>query len=607
MVTATRKRREGGKGLVKQYHASATNSLVKEGRSKERLTPGESVCYAALGTKVEIAAARNGHEAFQVFVAAPDKGLKDVTLRKTALIDEQTGRKIDARHVSLFVVESVKTRGRKPDKSWPDILWPYKKFDVPKGRLQPVWVSVYVPKGTKAGEYRGRIEVRPAGAAAQTVQVKLTVWDFALSDKTHMATVFGFTTMDSMSRFYDFYPGSPARQGAMVRKYLRFLNDRRINTLFYGYTTVRDPRIVSIKEGKNGKLSYDFTKLDPLLRMLVKMGIRFNIFAPAFWQTADQLFKLNPLLAERFGHLGDDLFDSPEFDRAVAELLDSYVKHLRRKGWLKNAFCYVWDEPPAGMYAHMRKMCELVKKIAPEVPRMTVANYEPFALEGHSDIWCPNLGSHTPPGCYDQYKDFYERRKRAGDEVWWYLACEPHPFPNWWLDYPLVDCRITGWLTWRYGLDGLGYWNTNAWHYGTPTMPHGNNFRTDPAERWPNGPWDPSWTCSAKCTTAPCQGSGQLVYPGPDGPLSSIRLETIRDGIEDYEYLRLLERKTAALAAKRSTPARQKLLRASRRVLAAARRAANRADDWEQDGGKLLALRIRIGRQIEVITGALRK
>ena len=98
-----------------------------------------------------------------------------------------------------------------------------------------------------------------------------------------------------------------------------------------------------------------------------------------------------------------------------------------------------------------------------------------------------------------------------------------------------------------------------------------------------------------------------MVYPGPDGPLSSIRLEAIRDGIEDYEYLRLLERKTASLTKKRSTPARQKLLRASQRVLAAARRAANKADEWEQDGDRLLALRSRIGRQIEALTCALRK
>ena len=37
-------------------------------------------------------------------------------------------------------------------------------------------------------------------------------------------------------------------------------------------------------------------------------------------------------------------------------------------------------------------------------------------------------------------------------------------------------------------------------------------------------------------------GDGQLIYPGPDGlPYSSVRFETIRDGIEDYEYLHMLQ------------------------------------------------------------------
>ncbi len=30
-------------------------------------------------------------------------------------------------------------------------------------------------------------------------------------------------------------------------------------------------------------------------------------------------------------------------------------------------------------------------------------------------------------------------------------------------------------------------------------------------------------------------GDGQYVYPGPNGPISTIRLEAIRDGLEDWE------------------------------------------------------------------------
>ena len=36
-----------------------------------------------------------------------------------------------------------------------------------------------------------------------------------------------------------------------------------------------------------------------------------------------------------------------------------------------------------------------------------------------------------------------------------------------------------------------------------------------------------------------------LFYPGPRAPIPSIRAELLRDGLEDYEYLRLLERAVA--------------------------------------------------------------
>ena len=592
-----------GKAPIKSYHLAAGNSLLKEGRRNIGLTSREVSCYDAAGTMASVESARNGYEAFQVLIVSKACDLKEITVQMTPLINSQTGRKISAKHVRLFLIKSVKTRGRKPDKYWPDILWPYEKFDLPKNQLQAIWVSIYIPKSAGAGNYQGLIEVHPADAPLKTIQVNLKIWDFALPDKTHLSTAFGFTTMDSMSRFYDFYPGSPQKQFIMISKYLRFLSDHRINTLFYGYVTNRDPRIVRIKEDKNGNLSYDFTKLDPYLSLLAELNMRFNIFAPSFWQNPESLFRLNPLLS-RFKYLGRGIFNSPEFDRVVAQLLSSYVKHLSRKGWLKNAFCYVWDEPPDNMYDHMRKMCEMVKKVAPDIPRLTVANHEPIRLEGHCDIWCPNLGENSPPGCYDRYKDFYERRKKAGDEVWWYLACEPHPFPNWWLDYPLVDCRIPFWLTWRYGLDGVAYWNVNAWHYGTPETPHGDNFHEKVSERWPNRPWDPSWFCN--CRSRPCQGNGQLIYPGPNGPVSSMRMESIRNGIEDYEYLRLLEQRSAALASRSSTAAHQKILQASKLILETARQAANRADDYERDAKKLLALRGKIGRQIEALTDALR-
>ncbi len=91
MTSATRKPRCSGKASAEYYHLAAGNSLLKEGRSSQRLTRHESAGYAAAGTKVNIASAKNGHESFQVFIVAPDGDLKDVRLKATPFINEQTG------------------------------------------------------------------------------------------------------------------------------------------------------------------------------------------------------------------------------------------------------------------------------------------------------------------------------------------------------------------------------------------------------------------------------------------------------------------------------------------------------------------------------------
>ena len=67
-------------------------------------------------------------------------------------------------------------------------------------------------------------------------------------------------------------------------------------------------------------------------------------------------------------------------------------------------------------------------------------------------------------------------------------------------------------------------------------------------------------------------GDGFLIYPGHtagyDGPLSSIRLEQAREGVEDYEYLYLLRQLMvkAKAAGKDMTAAEQALARAERLV-----------------------------------------
>jgi hypothetical protein len=80
-------------------------------------------------------------------------------------------------------------------------------------------------------------------------------------------------------------------------------------------------------------------------------------------------------------------------------------------------------------------------------------------------------------------------------------------------------------------------------------------------------------------------GEGMLFYPGEDagidGPITTIRLKNLRDGMEDYEYFTLLEKRKGKEAV-------DEIVRA----------AVPTWGTWDQDPYHLLKLRERIAREI---------
>ena len=93
--------------------------------------------------------------------------------------------------------------------------------------------------------------------------------------------------------------------------------------------------------------------------------------------------------------------------------------------------------------------------------------------------------------------------------------------------------RLLPWYCWKYGVVGYEFWGVNWWTYD---------------------PWERGWHRFISQSSDGVEffhvrypnGDGYLTYPGArvgvDGPVSSVRLEQAREGIEDYEYLALLDR-----------------------------------------------------------------
>jgi hypothetical protein len=127
---------------------------------------------------------------------------------------------------------------------------------------------------------------------------------------------------------------------------------------------------------------------------------------------------------------------------------------------------------------------------------------------------------------------FYQDQQKKGKEVWFYTCLGPQGnFANRFIEQPLIKTRILHWINYRYGITGYLHWGLNHWR------PHHNN------------PFTMTTDMNYAGNTLP-SGDMNIVYPREGRLLSSIRLEAMRDGICDYELLKMLEAKDPEMAKK---------------------------------------------------------
>ncbi|HHX38900.1 MAG TPA: DUF4091 domain-containing protein [Armatimonadetes bacterium] len=167
---------------------------------------------------VRLSAAGHEYEPFQV-VLRPSQALQGVTASVGDLVGPK-GARIAASNIRIHRVHYVRVE-RPTDRvgtpgEWPDALPPLDgPFDVAAGTNQPLWVTVYVPAGTPAGDYRGALRLS-AGSWRQEVPVQLRVWDFTLPKETHLRTAFGLNlgtirryhnleTQEELAQVFDLY------------------------------------------------------------------------------------------------------------------------------------------------------------------------------------------------------------------------------------------------------------------------------------------------------------------------------------------------------------------------------------------------------------------
>ena len=478
---------------------------------------------------LRLSAARGEREAGQIVLRSSRKAqLVHVTVN-----DLQAGKgvRLGAEAITIYRVAYIHlpAHGRK----YPDPLPPlHLPVDLEPNQNQPLWVSIEVPRDARPGQYRGQIELEMTGGERHLIPIQLRVWSFEIPLKPSMRTAFGLWG-DGIARHHEVTADSAA--------FWENISRRRASS-------EEEP-----PKSAHQKLMHRYWEL------LVSRRISpFSIPVDIFSQEAGK-------------YLGDPRLSSfiiPYSDDEAQ--LRRTVDHLRQGGWLEKGYFYVVDEPiTREQYDRLVEICQRIKRIDPSLkivsPYFRHPEFDPekrpeVLLDGQVNIWCPVTAFFQP--------DLLRERQQRGEEVWWYVCCGPgKPYANFFVDMDGIDHRILFWQQKMFGVQGLLYWNTIWWD--------------------PNSTQDP-WEdiATVKNINPQVYGDGSLVYPGKRagvyGPVTSIRLELICDGTEDYEYLTLYEKEFGENAT-------QEAIRELTRGLT----------EFEKDPKKLEAVRDRIARALD--------
>lgn len=409
---------------------------------------------------------------------------------------------------------------------WPDPILPHDTFDLPANQTQALWITFYAPREAIKGDYKGTVRLVTGNQTIQQVPYTVHVWGFALPEQHHLKAIYDTRQSSAIWQV----PGKDAVQ--VRRDFWKFMADRRVNP-----DRVEPDPVLSYQ---NGQVKADFTEYDKACDYYFNVLKFQHTYTPNVFYCFGWGFPPSAKFGEQ-PYEGTYPFEGvdrgklrPEYKRAYQACLKAYWDHMKEKGWADRITLYISDEPHndlPGVIAQMKALCDMIHEVDPTIPIYT-SNWTPQpAWDNSITVWGAG-----------QFGDFpVEKMKELqseGSTIWFTVDGQMCT------DTPYCACeRLLPHYAFKYGVKAYEFWGIDwltydpyqfGWHsYISQSDQPGRTTWV----RYPNG-------------------DGFLAYPGRpighDGAVTSVRLEQAREGLEDYEYLYLLQQ---AQKAGHGTPA----------------------------------------------------
>ena len=395
-----------------------------------------------------------------------------------------------------------------------------------------VWIDQYVPfkpEEAKPGKYSTKISVTIDGKTQQ-IPVKLTVWDFAIPNENKFK---------ASLQHEGFLKSMTEKQELAV---YQLLKRNRVALLDPTY----EPEMQTLK---NGNINLDWKSFDDRLNKYFS-GKAFTSeygyqYGPGYGEPIET-FVLPFDVYGKHDTRGWPDIGKPDVERNPGNRA-IYIDCIKK---VRTHFESLIDPEKTDITVYLNGLDEsyfpeawsrmvyfgdLFRANYPEAHFRIDGGYTEEALQIVKNS-ISSWASHTIEYDFETIRKYQE----MGIKVWLYGPMLYESKVNSWvgsstfIDLPLVNDRAISWSCWKYRTFSWLSWGAGA--------------------GWVNGWYDPeSWKDASKArseakaefTYKKLNGNALLIYsPGVvqniNGPCPSIRLKTMRDGVQEYEYMRLL-------------------------------------------------------------------
>lgn len=482
---------------------------------------------------------RGDVESAQLMIT-PDVDVEYYELKIDDLYNEN-GDRFAARHFEVFThwyIEIDQTYNPNAYLGYyPDPLIPFnvrrkcRENSISAGQNQGIWINATIPENTKPGTYTGIAKLELDDREYE-IPMELTVYDLQMPEQVH-----------PQSCFLIWYQDIPVGEGYLSPEisdaYYWFLVEKRVMPYapkpasfndFEAFVKWVEDNIAENPDISSYGLPYQIEEVDGkrivsrdgvmrLLTMLAKKNVELreagktdvNLFSRAYYYLGSIIDEPTGEALERV-RICDLILTECKFSVA-----DQYLK----------------DYPD--LYDSLVGLTHIVT---------TAYNEELIGSDtvGGVHTWCPLYSAwHSQ----EQRQNYYDRQnttdRMMGEGAWWYCAWDPKvPFPTYHMDDQILSGRLLAWMQYDYGSEGNLYWDVNLYS----------------KEIWTEPPFVSNGTV----------GDGLLIYPGAKynlkEPISTLRLESIREGQEDFELFWMMEQAILQYNAENQTDYDPKVLMA---------------------------------------------